>query len=162
MENLHTPDNQLARTELGALNFLALQENFSQPQTRGANPEQPVPSLDLSNNQFIRDGLIPNLQITGMGGTEMLAQAFPTDNNGAGQYGMAQQAVVAGVLGAVMNGLRGGDQSPADSSAQPDAPVPALPGLNSLYQQSLNGWGDGPTPDSETPAPDSPTTDDNQ
>ena len=128
--------------------------------------------------QLIRDGLIPALELTGLAAQESLAQLFPPANPGQGSpdngyfppnpggnyppenqgpapYGVNQQqeaATVGAVLGAVMRGIMGDDQSPTpDPSAQPDAPAPpAIPGLNPLESQSLFGWGATPPTDDPT------------
>jgi hypothetical protein len=164
VENLHTPERQTTPSEGGALNFLELQERMS-PQARGGASEHPIANFDQSNNQLIRDGLIPALQLTGLANQESLAQWFPPTNPGQGspdngyfpanpgqnyppenqgpapyQVNPQEAATVGAVLGAVMQGLLGGDQSPPpqDPSAQPDAPAPpAILGLNPLESQSL-------------------------
>jgi hypothetical protein len=155
VEHFQVPERQPALPESGALNLLELQERISPQQARGTAPEQPAANFDRGNNQLIRDGLLPALQLAGMG--DELAQYFPPanpgqgsqpenpnqyyppnpgqgyppENQGSSPYNVNQQmnqqegAAVTAVLGAVMNGLLGGDQSPPSQDPSAQPDAPA-------------------------------------
>ena len=172
-------------------NFSDVYRQLSELKTHdgGANSAQFRQDLTQLNTQLHADGVLPNLQITGVdnanhittrnmsnghevtqnaanvndfGGArdrqaqehqspeQMLAQLFGIKMSPNGDLSspadQPSQVAAGRVIGAIMNGLFGGDQAGSDSSS--GQPQLASLGMNPLMQQAWQGWGATPPDDS--------------